>query len=665
MFRRENIKLQNDETNFQCPCCEKHFNNVSELSIHGKIHNVEIATVPMKIYYNDELEIGIGSDQNVSVSENMFQCQYCLKKFDLETSLLTHLETYKDEEPFQCQFCGSKFDNKSDLSTHRRIHSMQNIAAIIENRNATIGLEPEKNPKSLLGQFECEFCEKIFGRELDLSRHVQMIHFGKNLLKCNLCESFFADKPKLILHKKRIHLGKRLDKKFKCLLCDKYFLRQVFLKNHLKSHSSNAKIVIRKNRMGGKPVKFDFGDKPVIRKCTGIRKTSAKVLIGKSTNSQAANPRTRYGCEFCLETFSRLSDATRHERAIHFGDKQFKCNFCEKAYTDKHQLTLHENKYHGENNKLNCQSEAVSPRTRYGCQYCEKSFCRKSDVTRHERSIHFGVKQFKCSFCEKAYTDKTNLIRHENRYHSDNSKLKCQFCYKSFEFQDQLTEHENSIHLGEKPFNCPLCDKNFLRKIFLQNHLKSHDVDSKEAKISIAEPHCAEKIIKVESEVTPVASKSTELQEVTEGMVLRKALLQKTDSCEKPVELEFDPPVIRKCVSAHETSAKELIRKSTESQKVISESNNLQAVISRTRYECRFCERSFFRRADTARHEQITHFGKKPFKCSFCENQYTTKTHLNLHENKCRSGNIKFKCFLCDETFADKGQVTEHEKLCH
>lgn len=630
MFRRENIEFQNDENNFQCPFCEKHFNNESELSIHGKIHDAEIITVQMETCYNDELEILNGSEQNVPVSEKMFQCHYCLKKFDLETNLLTHLETSKDEEPFQCQFCGNQFDNKSDLSTHRRLHSKQNIAAIIENRTATKDLikkttvAPKTFSKSRLGQFECEFCKKIFGRKFDLSRHVQVIHFGKKLFKCDLCERSFEDKHKLVMHKKRIHIGKPFDKKFKCLLCDKYFLRQVFLKNHLKSHSSNAKIVIQKNRSGGKPVKFDFGDKPVIRKCTAIGKTPAKVLIVKS---QAPNPRTRYGCEFCLETFSRPSDATRHERAIHFGDKKFKCNFCEKAYTDKHHLTVHENKYHGDNNKLNCQSNTAIPRTLYGCQLCEKTFYRKSVVTRHERAIHFGDKHFKCSFCEKAYTDKTNLIRHENKFHSDNNKLKCQFCYKTFEYKDQLTEHENSIHLDEKQFKC----------IFSQNHLKSHDVDFKEAKISAE---------------TSVATKSTEPQEVPEGMVLREALLQKTDSCEKPVKLEF------------EASANELIRKSIESQNVTSEYTNSKAVISRTRYECHFCERSFFRRADTARHERITHLGKKPFKCSFCENRYTTRTHLNLHENKCRSSNIKFKCFLCDETFADKGQVTEHEKLC-
>lgn len=346
-------------------------------------------------------------------SEKLFKCPQCLKKFNLEDELLMHLITYNDEELFKCQFCGKQFDNQSELSIHRRIHSIENIAALIKARTAENALYRSSELTNRTS-FDCQFCQKTFTHQSDATKHVRAIHFITKPFKCSLCEYSFADNNEAASHKKNFHLD---DKQFKCLLCEKYFAREVYLEKHLKRHSTTS-IVIKNmdsdaNLQDHKPNltgKSADSQAPVIQanhspqsngtngtqKLIKSSKAQAKPLNRKSHISEKG---IRFECQLCEKTFGRKRDAVRHEQVIHFGKKRFKCSFCEKRFTDKHQVRLHEKGYHLRDKQMKCQ-------------LCDKFFLRKIEIERHLRT-HTGLKPYKCKTCDKSFAYKKNLLAHE------------------------------------------------------------------------------------------------------------------------------------------------------------------------------------------------------------------------------------------------------------
>ena len=56
-------------------------------------------------------------------------------------------------------------------------------------------------------KFQCDYCEKSFGRRSHLKRHVNSVHDGIKF-KCNICELSFTKKDNLKRHVNSVHADK-------------------------------------------------------------------------------------------------------------------------------------------------------------------------------------------------------------------------------------------------------------------------------------------------------------------------------------------------------------------------------------------------------------------------------------------------------------------------
>ena len=85
-----------------------------------------------------------------------------------------------------------------------------------------------------VGSFKCDDCEKTFGSNFNLQRHIKKLHMKERSFKCTLCNISFNRSYNLERHLEA-HKAQN-DLKFKCTECNKSFSRKDILEMHMKTH---------------------------------------------------------------------------------------------------------------------------------------------------------------------------------------------------------------------------------------------------------------------------------------------------------------------------------------------------------------------------------------------------------------------------------------------
>ncbi|GBN56669.1 hypothetical protein AVEN_110036-1 [Araneus ventricosus] len=84
--------------------------------------------------------------------------------------------------------------------------------------------------------FRCRICDKVFGRNDSLKRHMKT-HSKENDFKCDICDSSFQRK-----HCLAMHMQKHQEKNYDCGNCDRFFISLQHLNQHVRAIHPEIKL---------------------------------------------------------------------------------------------------------------------------------------------------------------------------------------------------------------------------------------------------------------------------------------------------------------------------------------------------------------------------------------------------------------------------------------
>ncbi|BET02887.1 Zinc finger, C2H2 type [Nesidiocoris tenuis] len=278
---------QEEQQFYSCKICGETFISYIYLQEHKSKHSP--AAVPVE--YQGDLGIPV-----------CFSCEFCERSFVSHTKYTEHLTIHFGSEPYVCRSCGLKFAELESATEHRQLHG--------DTDQLTEPVEPGR-------PYQCHYCDKNFGIEDALTKHIRM-HTGEKPFMCDVCGKGFSQSSGLNTHKK-VHSDYR---PFACTLCPRSFKIKGDRDVHIRKHS------------GQRPFTCEFCLKSFMTQ--HVYSQHRKIHTGERP----------YRCDVCELTFRRSHVLTVHKR-IHTGEKPNVCDVCGKRYRQKGDMLKHKRSQHG------------------------------------------------------------------------------------------------------------------------------------------------------------------------------------------------------------------------------------------------------------------------------------------------------------------------------
>jgi len=269
--------------------------------------------------------------------------------------------------------------------------------------------------------FYCNLCPEKYSKFNELLNHDSTVHCDvPKKFSCKTCGKLFLNIGRLEVHE-RVHR----EKLFQCQLCQKKFVAQKTLNNHLNIHIGLYNC----------------------QTCGYKAHNMRNLKVHENTHSTVKN----YCCNDCKKEFTMLSSLRRHNRLVHQKSVLYRCNQCDFSTIQpsnlKYDLFIHYyllflSIYSNILSLYFRHHESTHSLLKFICDRCGLSYKTKELLKKHSKT-HMDL-QFQCSLCDKLFKQKLSLKIHLNNVHEPiNKKYKCSRCQKYFMSNRNLRRHIN------------------------------------------------------------------------------------------------------------------------------------------------------------------------------------------------------------------------------
>ncbi|CAG9822322.1 unnamed protein product [Phaedon cochleariae] len=223
-----------------------------------------------------------------------------------------------------------------------------------------------------------------------------------------------------------------------------------------------------------------------------------------------------------------------------------------------------------------------------------------------------------CKICKKNFTQKIYLINHVRTHNNEEYQipLECEECQKTFVYITNLNDHMNEEHGIKNPFECDVCQKRFKFLCTLTQHYAVH---------------------------TGIKAFQCDICFTKFGF---KSNLYSHVKVHHSSERDFECDICHKTIHSKGGFAR-----------------HLRLHTGERPFECQICQKTFTTNGNLTLHERI-HTGEKPFKCSICNSRFGNSSHLKRHL-RVHTGEKPFECDVCQKTFTTKRSSRLHRERCH
>ena len=273
----EELKKES-KTELPCAKCEKLFTSLKLLNAHKKaVHEKVPCRECGKLFGMTNMIFHMKSAHTPD-DRKKFQCDKCGKGFINKQHFSEHLNIHTGEKPYKCKFCPAAFAIKNSCAKHERLRFCDskkekhicNVCSwefsTLKKLNKHKNDEHEKVPCAdcgkLLGsgslminhnrsvdtpddqkKFRCDTCDKAFISNQCLLEHIN-VHTEERPFKCTECIKSFVTKKLMKRHIQSAHTPED-QKKFRCDTCGKGFINNQRLSEHLNSHTGEKPFICK------------------------------------------------------------------------------------------------------------------------------------------------------------------------------------------------------------------------------------------------------------------------------------------------------------------------------------------------------------------------------------------------------------------------------------
>ncbi|XP_063547938.1 zinc finger protein 260-like [Cydia strobilella] len=279
----------------------------------------------------------------------------------------------------------------------------------------------------------------------------------------------------------------------------------------------------------------------------------------------------------------------------------------------------------------------------YTCVVCLKDIAGYPSFRGHCYTSHVIKERFKCEHCNKLFSKSASLKDHIASLH----KFECSCCKREFPTKKELQLHK-IIHMNDKPpFNCQTCNEKVDCIDACEQHIDKHSVSLYSC------PICSEKIDSKAAGVDHLA--------IHFGNVLNS---NDSDSDsehdnDKPEDSSIDLLGGILCFFCSE-----IHKNRSEIDLHFSQEHPEMSVL----YTCNICGKDFEKYTQFGQH-CYEHISKNRFKCESCEKSFSRLARLVTHTEAFHArgdGSSKpLSCQHCPQQFASEFRFREHQRLEH